>query len=511
MISKIIGAGIFGIKGVLICCEADIGMGLPGTSIIGYVSSEVREATDRVRTAIKNTDISLEPRKVVINLSPADIRKDGSAYDLPIAISILSAYGFIKKEELKDSVFVGELSLSGDLLPIRGILSIAIAVKEAGYKRLFVPKENAIEGSLIDEIECYGINNLKQLVEILNHKVSFPPKTSFSISRENLKEDLDFSDIAGQENLKRATMIAVAGRHHLLFIGPAGTGKSMIASRIPTIMPKLSKEEALTISQIHSICGILPHYSPLLQKRPFRSPHHTISMQALCGGGIRPKPGEISLATHGVLFLDEFAEFQKNTIEVLRQPLEEGKIQISRLYGSYEFPADFMLCCATNPCKCGFYPDRKRCHCSEREVSAYIGKISKPLLDRIDICIETKLLKYDELSQKDTRMDSATIRKKVERVQQIQRERFQKFGILYNAQMKKAHLDAFCRLSTEDEKFLRMVYEKKGMSVRALHKVLRVARTIADIEESIHIKRVHLAEALGYKGLEDKYWKGGVK
>ena len=507
MLSKVYGAGVYGIKGVLICCEADIATGLPNTSIIGYLSSEVKEAVDRVKTAIKNSGFKLEPRKVVLNLSPADIRKDGTAYDLPLAISILSAYGLVKQDLLKFSVFAGELSLSGEILPIRGTLSMACAVKEAKMKNLFVPVANAYEGSVIDEIKCFGINNLKEMIDILNNEIPIPKAYILEESAYYTEDNLDFSDISSQESIKRATTIAVAGRHNLLIIGPAGTGKSMIASRIAGIMPTLTKEEALTVTKIHSICGILPQNIPLIRKRPFIAPHHTISMQALCGGGTKPKPGEISLATHGVLFLDEFAEFKKETIEVLRQPLEEKKIKISRIYGSYEFPADFMLCCATNPCKCGFYPDRTKCRCTDRQVAAYIGKISKPLLDRIDICTEAGLLRYEELETKKRGETSAEIRVKIESARLIQLNRFKGLDIRYNSEMRKKHIDEFCKLEKSDSEFLKKIYEKKDMSVRTLHKILKVARTIADIEKSENIKREHLAEALSYKGLEEKYWR----
>lgn len=518
MLSKIFGAGLFGIKGVLVCCESDIGNGLPATSIIGYLSSEVREATDRVKTAIKNSGIKLDPKKVIINLSPADLRKDGTGYDLPIAISILAAYGMVKKTFLTSSVFIGELSLSGQILPVKGCLSLTIAAKEAGFTRIFVPEQNAAEAGVIDGIACVKVNTLQQVLDILNERIApcvcmsetSDEQSGISDSDGEMSDEagLDFSDVCGQESLKRAVIIAVAGQHNIMFIGPAGTGKSMIASRIPSIMPSMSKEEALTVTKIHSICQTLPLGQALMTKRPFRSPHHTTSTQALCGGGIRPKPGEVSLATHGVLFLDEFAEFKRDTMEVLRQPMEDKKVCISRVQGAYEFPADFMLVCATNPCKCGFYPDKSKCHCTEADVAKYIGKISKPLLDRVDICVETRVLAFDELDQEKRGECSASIRKRVERIRKIQYERFAGHGILFNSQMKKQHIDIFCKLKKEDEELLKRMYEKKSMSIRGLHKVLKVARTIADMDESKEIKRQHLAEALNYRSLEEKYWGG---
>lgn len=524
MLSKVYGAGLFGIQGVLVCCESDIGNGLPGISIIGYLSSEVRESVDRVRTAIKNAGIKLEPRKVIVNLSPADLRKDGSGYDLPIAISILASYGLIEPTMTKDSVFLGELSLGGELLPIRGCLSIVMAAKESGFRRIFVPKENYPEAKVMDGIDCLAVGSLREVIALLNgetcpddwQKQQEKWAKTIPYAEKKPEMELDFSEILGQDGVKRATIIAVAGRHNLMIIGPAGTGKSMIAQRIPGIMPMLTKREALDVTRIHSICGILDEHHALVSKRPFRSPHHTISMQALCGGGVRPKPGEISMATHGVLFLDEFAEFKRETLEVLRQPMEDRIMRISRLHGAYEFPADFMLVCATNPCKCGFYPDKSRCFCSESDVKKYIGKISKPILDRIDICVESGNIEYatlkaatQNLATKQTAYDahcSKEIRKRVEKARVIQERRFFGSSILFNAQMDPARIEQFCKLPKEEEDLLQHFYEKKGMSLRSLHKVLKVARTIADLEECEQIAKAHLAEALHYRSLEERYW-----
>lgn len=508
MLSKVYSAGLSGIEGFIVCCETDVAAGLPQTVLIGYLSSEVKEAADRVRTAIKNSGYALSPRKIIINLSPADIKKEGCNFDLPIALSILASYGLVKGERFKDSLFAGELSLGGKLLAVRGALSIAAAAKEAGFRRIYLPEENALEGSAIDGIECFGIKDLSNLIRILNGSLAHPLPAFYREDGNNYADKADFSDINGQEILKRATIIAVAGRHNILFIGPAGTGKSMIASRISGIMPLMSLEERIEVSKIYSVCGSLPQNEPLLIKRPYRSPHHSISPNALAGGGAKPKPGEISLAHRGVLFLDELAEFKRETLEVLRQPMEDGKISISRIKGSYIFPADFIFAAATNPCKCGFYPDRNKCCCDIRQIQHYLGRISKPLLDRIDICVETRPLSYSELRKEGSGETSAAIRKRVEAVRLIQNERFKKHGISFNGQMDKKLVDRYCLLSKKDEKFLKEIYEAKKMSVRALHKILKVARTVADMEESEGILHKHLCEAVSYRGLEEKYWGG---
>lgn len=508
MLSKVYSAGLLGIDGFIVCCETDVGSGLPQTVLIGYLASEVREAADRVRTAIKNSGYLLSPKKIVINLSPADIKKESCNFDLPIALSILSSYGIIKTEAFNGCIFAGELSLSGKLLSIKGTLSIAIAAKKAGFKKLYVPSANASEGSVIEGIECFGIEDLNSLVSVLNGEKTHPPHAIYNESGYDYETGGDFSDINGQEMLKRATIIAVAGRHNILYIGPAGTGKSMIASRIPAIMPIMSMEERLETSRIYSVCGMLDADEPLLKKRPYRNPHHSISPNALVGGGIKPKPGEISLANHGVLFLDELAEFKRETLEILRQPMEEGRVSISRLMGSYVFPADFMLIAATNPCKCGFYPDRNRCNCNINQIKHYLGKISKPLLDRIDICVETRLLNYDELRKHGSGQKSTEIRKIVENARIIQNERFKNDGILFNSQMDKKLVDRYCTLSKKDEEFLKDIYESRSMSVRSVHKILKVARTSADIDKSEQICRRHICEAISYRSLEEKYWGG---
>lgn len=515
LLSKIASAGLIGTEGYIVHCETDVSDGLPGMNMIGQLSPEVREAQDRVRTAIRNMDIDLESAKITINLSPADIRKTGCGYDLAIAISILCSYGYIEgpisERLIKESVFIGELSLGGQLLSVHGVLSLASAARDAGYKKIFVPKDNAIEGGAIEGIECYGIKSLYQMMEILNEDMELPECTKYHEPLINEFDEKDFSDICGQELVKRATIVAVGGRHNILYIGPAGTGKSMIASRIPGIMPKMTREEQLGVSKIYSISGLLPFDEPLLRNRPFRSPHHTISAQAISGGGTIPRPGEISLASSGVLFLDELAEFKSSTVETLRQPMEDKKVLVSRVHSSIEYPADFVLVAATNPCKCGFYPDRTKCNCNEIQVKSYLGKISKPILDRIDICIEMGNPKYEELKKTGEGKKNSEIREEVERVRQIQYERLHKYGFLFNAEMPNNLIKEFCRLSKADDEFLHDVYMKKGLSARGLNKILKVARTIADFDNNKEISKTNLYEAINYRSIEDKYWQGGDK
>ena len=431
MLSKIHTAGLLGINAFHVCCETDIGDGLPGIILIGSLSGEVKEAADRVKTAIKNSKYSFYPRKIVINLSPAEIKKEGCGYDLSIAISILEALGTIKPDILNKSLFVGELSLSGELLPIRGILPIVIFAKENGFENVFLPYDNLAEANIVTGIKNYGIKTLKDLIEILNGEKTYSENIQIQIPET--KEYSDFSDVNGQILLKRAVQIAVAGRHNILFIGPAGTGKSMIAKRIPGIMPNMSDEEALEVSKIYSVCGLLNSKEPVLKIRPYRDPHHSVSPQALSGGGRIPKPGEISLAHKGVLFLDELAEFKTNTIEVLRQPMENKTVSISRVNASIEYPSDFMLVAATNPCKCGYYPDRSKCSCNEAQVRKYLSRISKPLLDRIDITVETSLIKYAELKGDFKNISSEEIKNYIEKVRQIQLNRYKEYGFSYNS------------------------------------------------------------------------------
>lgn len=512
LFSQVYSAGLNGIDGYPVSVEADASYGLPGFSMVGVLASEVKEAGDRVRTALKNSDYRLPSRKITVNLSPAGVRKDGTGFDLPIAVAILASFEVVKSTALKDAFVVGELGLDGKVKPVRGILSMVLAARETGMKRIFLPVENVAEGRAIPDMEIVGVGTVRELVHLLNHAeeikgAGYPPPDWAGEEQEAY--GMDYADVNGQILLKRATEVAVAGRHNILYIGPAGTGKTMIAQRIPTIMPALSIEEKLEISKIYSICGLLPTSSPLITQRPFRSPHHTISPQALAGGGANPKPGELSLASRGVLFLDEFPEFHKRAIEILRQPMEEHLVSISRVRGNCRFPADFMLVAAMNPCNCGHYPDKNRCSCTQQQIKKYIGKISKPILDRIDICVEAALLNYEELRDKGMNESSGSIRVRVEKARQIQEKRFADRSIFFNSEMGSEEVRHYCRLSGRDEEFFKLLFQSMGLSARAYGRILKVARTIADLEESEWIEHDHLCEAVGYRGIGEKYWGEG--
>lgn len=510
MFKKVYSGSIMGVRAYLVNVEVDVSDGLPGFSMVGYLSSEVKEAQDRVRTAIRNSGFRFPPKKVTVNLSPADIRKDGTGYDLPIAVSILAALGFVDSGFLENRLFLGELSLDGRVQPVKGVLPVVHAAKEAGIVRCFLPEQNVKEGRLTEGMEIVGVSSLIDLIgtlkdeEKLKRRCQREERHSLPSSWEYQE---DFKDVNGQKLLRRATEVAAAGNHNILYIGGAGTGKTMTARRIPSILPKMTMEEAIEVTKIYSICGLLPESSPLLEKRPFRAPHHTISVQALIGGGRNPRPGEMSLAHKGVLFLDELPEFSRGAIEVLRQPLEEGKVRISRMRGAFEFPAECMTVAAMNPCPCGYYPDFTRCRCTEGQIKKYMAKVSKPIRQRFDICAEAAPLSFEEIKKNGRNESSEKIRKRVEAARQIQAERFQGSGISGNSQMHGEELERYCRLGKQEELFLDKIYTRMQLSPRGYHKVLKVARTIADLEESREIGIEHLAEAVSYRKAEEKYWE----
>jgi len=504
MLAKVQSAHLLGIEPYAIEIEVDIAQrGLPHFNIVGLPDTAVKESRDRIKAAFKNTGFPFPIKQITVNLAPADLKKEGSSFDLPIAIGILSAEGHIPKEALKDFLIVGELSLEGKLRAIKGTLCIASRLKDFGIKKLIIPKENAHEAAVIEDLEVYPLDDLAQVVEFLrSERIIKPFKTELNIDCNSILYE-DLAEVKGQFQAKRALEISAAGGHNILFIGLPGSGKSMLAKRLPGILPPMTIDEAIETTKIHSVAGLISEEKGLVTMRPFRSPHHSSSDIALIGGGQIPKPGEGSLAHNGVLFLDELPEFKRNVLEVLRQPLEDGFVTVARSYATVQFPARFLLVGAMNPCPCGHYGDNlKPCTCTPQMIIRYRSKVSGPLLDRIDIHIEVPRVNYQELKDDTPSESSKSVRERVIKARQIQLKRFKEQGIYCNAHMKTKHLRKFCKIDEDSHSLLQSAMEKLGLSARAYSKIIKVARTIADLEGSENIKAPHIAEAIHYRSLE---------
>lgn len=535
MFSRINSYGIQGVDGFAVSVEVDISDGLPNFTMVGYLAREVGEAQERVRTGLKNAGFRLPPRKVTVNLAPAGVRKEGTGYDLAVAAGVLCSMGEGEAEPFAQSAFVGEIGLDGGVKPVSGVLPRVYTASKQGIRRFFVPSANVEEGRVVQGVEIVGVTHVKELASFLHQpdviRGSFFSSELFTPEAGTVS-DLDYSQLNGLPTVRRASEAAAAGRHNILYIGPAGTGKTMAARRLPTILPPLTLEESLEISKIYSICGLLKPEQPLVTKRPFRSPHHSVTASALAGGGRNPRPGEISLASKGILFLDELAEFSPQILDLLREPMEEGWITVSRMGGAVEFPADAMVAAAMNPCKCGFFPDRARCRCSQQQLRRYLGRISAPLLDRFDLGVEVPRQTADEGGD-----SSAVMRERVMFAVERQERRFgvakgrgdgamvgreasgektvdektvgEKMavgGTRFNSQMNGQEIHAFCRLEPEDEAFLLQIQKREGFSIRGRDKILKAARTLADLDGKDGIGREQLCEAIAFRGFERKYW-----
>lgn len=535
MFCRVHSGAIHGIEGIRIEVEVDLSDGLPSLNMVGMLSAEIRESSERVRTALKNSDFKIPPKRITVNLSPANIRKQGTLYDLPIAVGILTGMGYVKAKNLDHILMIGELSLDGKVNPVKGVLPIVYAAWQSGIPYCIVPKKNIREGAVIDRIKVIGVSSLKEVLQVLENpekfQVSEEEEKKIQVLKEisvkekgNKKEDslqekvqiepdrVDFAEVNGQQALKRAVQVAAAGMHNFLMVGPPGSGKTMIARRIPTILPPMTLEESIEITKIYSVAGLLSDKEPLVVKRPFRAPHHTISASSLVGGGRIPKPGEISLSNYGVLFLDELPEFSKTALEVLRQPMEDRKVMVSRVYGSYEFPTNFILVAAMNPCNCGYYPDRNRCNCKVTEVARYLGRISRPLLDRIDICMEVSHMEYADMKKGGSQIeqrneDSATMRERVVQARKVQQRRYQKEGINTNSELSASQIQRYCKIDRKGEALLEQAFTYLRLTARGYNRILKVARTIADLDGEEQILGRHLSEAICYRSINISEWR----